>query len=175
MEKRVLVLTAWYFPYQILGWQDAITQLYTGDTKRVVDYNEVISTSSVDWPMPAVTRLVDPKSSPQNKKGKFSRFNVFTRDRFRCQYCNERKVMSELTYDHVTPRARGGQTVWTNIVTACTRCNSRKGQMTCDEAGMFPRNRPVKPKRLPMVPPIRDLNRAPAEWHDWLRPYLQPA
>ncbi len=170
MEHRTLVLTNWFFPYQILSWQDAVTQIYTGDATVVAEYDDELRGASVIWKYPAVVRLTS-KFKPK-RKTKFSRFNVFTRDRFTCQYCFQRKRMSELTYDHMVPRKRGGQTKWDNIVTACKPCNSLKGSKTCDEAGMFPRVLPVRPKSLPLVSPVRDLSRAPAEWHDFVRPYL---
>jgi 5-methylcytosine-specific restriction endonuclease McrA len=170
MEHRTLVLTKWFFPYQILGWQDAITQVYTGDAVVVAEYGDEVRSPSVTWLCPAVIRLTT--NVRPTRKAKFSRFNVFTRDHFTCQYCGKQKKMAELTYDHMIPRKRGGRTVWDNIVTACKPCNSRKGSKTCDEVGMFPKNLPVKPKSLPLVPPIRDLSRAPEEWHDYVKPFL---
>lgn len=170
MEHRVLVLTSWYFPYQILSWQDAVTQVFTGDAQVVAEYDEEISSPSVTWKCPAVIRLT--KKVRPNRKAKFSRFNVFTRDNFTCQYCGQRKRMSDLTYDHLIPRKRGGRTVWENIVTACRPCNSRKGSKTCDEVGMFPRSKPVRPPHLPLVPPVRDLSHAPEEWVPFVEPYL---
>lgn len=173
MEHRTLVLTNWFFPYQILGWQDAVTQVYTGDAVVVAEYDHDLASPSVVWKCPAVVRLT--KKVRPTRKAKFSRFNVFTRDSFTCQYCGEKKPMSKLTYDHMIPRKRGGRTTWTNIVTACVPCNSKKGSKTCDEVGMFPRNKPFKPKSLPLVPPVRDLSRAPEEWVPFVEPYLSPA
>ena len=170
MEHKTLVLTNWFFPYQILGWRDAIIQVYTETSSVVAEYDEEVRSPSVVWKVPAVVRL-RPDIKPR-RKVKFSRFNVFTRDNFTCQYCGVKKVMRELTFDHMVPRKRGGQTRWSNIVTACTTCNSTKGSLTCDEAGMFPRRRPSRPKSLPLVSPVRDLEWAPEEWHDFVRPYL---
>jgi 5-methylcytosine-specific restriction endonuclease McrA len=103
---------------------------------------------------------------PQSmKRGvKFSRQNVYQRDKYCCQYCGERKPLSQLSYDHVVPRAAGGRTVWENIVTACRTCNSRKDSQTCDEAGMWPLHRPVRPKALPLSSPLIDPEKAPEEW-----------
>ena len=170
MERRVLVLTAWFFPYQILRWQDAVRLIYVGSATVVAEYDEALCSPSVTWQMPAVIRL-RPEVEPK-RKIKFSRMNVFTRDRFRCQYCGQRKKMRELTFDHLIPRKCGGATKWENIVTACVPCNARKGCRTTDEAGMFPRRQPVRPKMLPLVSPVRDLEHAPAEWHAFVRPYL---
>jgi 5-methylcytosine-specific restriction endonuclease McrA len=167
MQRHVLVLTSWYFPYQVIPWQAAITQLYLGKAERLADYAEEVRSPSITMKMPAVVRLR--RDLGKRKRGiKFSRFNVYTRDDFRCQYCGERKPMRELTFDHVVPRAHGGSTTWDNIVTACKPCNSAKGRRSCDEAGMFPRREPVRPKTLPLHSPVGDPDRAPTEWLPFL-------
>lgn len=61
-----------------------------------------------------------------SSRSKRARFNVFLRDRFRCQCCGELHLRGELTFDRVVPRADAGQTRWTNIVAACSPCNTRK-------------------------------------------------
>lgn len=171
MEKRVLVLTNYFFPIQILRWQDAVRLICLDAVTVVAEYDEEIRSPSVTWKTPAVVRLR--RSVTPKKRGiKFSRFNVYTRDKFCCQYCGDRRKQRELTYDHVVPRASGGRTTWENIVTACRPCNNHKGRRTCDDVGMWPLKTPVRPKSLPHVSPIADLECAPEEWHDYLRPYL---
>jgi len=81
---------------------------------------------------------------------KFSRINVYLRDDFTCGYCGRRLPMSQLTYDHVLPRARGGRTDWENILTACTGCNAKKGARTPAESGMRPLRQPFRPTSLPL-------------------------
>ena len=66
----------------------------------------------------------------------FTRFNVFLRDRFCCQYCNGDFATNELTFDHVVPKSRGGRTSWQNVVTACLHCNVKKGSRTPQQAHM---------------------------------------
>jgi len=167
MEKRVLVLTSWYFPYQIVRWQDAVTGIYREAFDVIAEYDDEIRSPSVVWKVPAVIRIKK-KLSKSKKDAKFSRFNVYVRDNFQCQYCHKKFSMRQLTFDHVTPRACGGRTEWTNIVTACKMCNSTKGKKTCDEAGMFPRNRPIKPKSLPLVSAIGFVEDPPDEWLPFL-------
>jgi 5-methylcytosine-specific restriction endonuclease McrA len=75
----------------------------------------------------------------------FTRFNVFLRDRFCCQYCGQAHPTNMLTFDHLVPRSRGGFTTWENVVAACTVCNLAKGDRLCDECGMFPKRRPRQP------------------------------
>ena len=75
---------------------------------------------------------------PQNRRPPFTRFNVFLRDGFSCQYCGHSQPASDLTFDHVVPRSRGGRTSWDNVVAACTRCNLAKGNQLPRECGMRP-------------------------------------
>jgi 5-methylcytosine-specific restriction endonuclease McrA len=75
----------------------------------------------------------------------FTRFNVFLRDRFVCQYCGEDFPTHDLTFDHLVPRSRGGWTTWENVVTACSSCNLLKGSQLPEEASMFPLHRPIQP------------------------------
>ena len=145
--KRTLLLTSWFFPLKVIRWEDAITMLYLNKADTVVEYDEMVSSPSVSLAVPAVMRLR--RKLAKIKRGvKFSRVNVFTRDGFRCQYCNHKKPFSQLTYDHVIPRARGGRTEWTNIVTACRPCNHKKGSRTTDETGAA---LPADPQRLAAV------------------------
>lgn len=167
MEARTLLLTAWYFPIKILRWEDAVKMIYEQLVDTVAEYDETISSPSVTWQLPAVVRLR--KNTRKTKLGvKFSRVNVYTRDKFTCQYCRKKCPMRALSYDHVVPRSAGGKTVWENIVTACKTCNSIKDNKTCDNAGMWPLHAPRRPKTLPMTSPVIDIDQAPEEW----RPFL---
>lgn len=76
---------------------------------------------------------------------RFNRRNIFMRDHYTCQYCNAQPGEDDLTIDHVMPRSRGGRTTWENVVLACTRCNTRKGNRLPDECGMHPIRPPKKP------------------------------
>lgn len=167
MTKRTLLLTSWYFPHKIIAWEDAVTMLFLGKADAVVDYEETVSSPSTTIAVPAVMRLR--KSFHRRKQVvRFSRMNVFTRDGFRCQYCGQKFAMNKLTFDHVTPRAAGGRTEWSNIVTACRPCNARKGCRTPDRSGMFPLEAPRRPKSLPLTGPRVDASQAPQEWLDFL-------
>lgn len=91
-----------------------------------------------------------------------------TRDRFSCQYCGNRLKGSELNYDHVVPRAKGGRTVWENIVTSCYPCNSKKANRTPEEAGLQLLSAPARPRTLPLNGPVIDLSDSPVEWAPYL-------
>jgi len=84
------------------------------------------------------------------KEVKFTRRNVFLRDKFVCQYCGGKFSEDELNLDHVVPRDKGGRTTWENIVTSCLRCNTRKANHLPHEANMFPLKRPKAPRWRPM-------------------------
>ncbi|MEY4244827.1 MAG: hypothetical protein RLZZ245_2412 [Verrucomicrobiota bacterium] len=81
---------------------------------------------------------------------KFTRRNVFLRDRFTCQYCVKVLPEAQLNLDHVLPRDKGGRTTWDNIVTSCFRCNTRKGNKLPHEANMHPRSQPFAPRWRPL-------------------------
>lgn len=166
-HQRCLLLTPWYFPHKIIRWQDAVCLLYLGKAESVVDYAAEVRSPSTSIALPAVLRLKKPLRSM--KRGvKFSRVNVYARDDFRCQYCGDRFSFGELSYDHVVPRSAGGRTDWDNIVTCCRPCNARKADRTCDESGMWPRRRPVRPKALPLTGPRFDRSSSPPEWEPFL-------
>jgi 5-methylcytosine-specific restriction endonuclease McrA len=81
---------------------------------------------------------------------KFTRRNVFLRDKFTCQYCAKVLPETQLNLDHVTPRDKGGRTTWENIVTSCFRCNTRKANKMPQEANMHPQSKPFAPRWRPL-------------------------
>jgi 5-methylcytosine-specific restriction endonuclease McrA len=93
--------------------------------------------------LPSVIALKD--YVPSARRPAFTRFNVFLRDSFCCQYCGKPFPTHDLTFDHVIPRSRGGRTSWTNVVTACSCCNLRKGSDMPRECDMFPMTAPYQP------------------------------
>ncbi len=84
--------------------------------------------------------VVENDDIPSARRPAFTQFNVFLRDAFVCQYCGERCPATDLTFDHLVPRSRGGRTTWENVVTACGECNLRKGSRLPRECAMFPRS-----------------------------------
>lgn len=169
---RTLVLDQGYQPQQIVSWQRAVSLLYVGKADLVEEYEHVIRSVSLAMNMPSVVRMRKRHKRPKQHV-KFSRLNVFLRDGFRCQYCGERGAMSDLTYDHVFPRSRGGATSWENIVTACRDCNFSKANRTPEEAGMKLRKVPVRPKRLPHGTVHVHVDRTPETWRSWIPKHAQ--
>ena len=164
---QTLMLTPWMQPHKIISWQRAVVLAYVQKVEVIESWDEELRAPSFSMKAPAVVRLK--KGSVSTKQSvRFSRINVFTRDKFRCLYCGERKMLKQLNYDHVIPRVRGGKTVWENIVTSCYACNDRKGSRTPEEAGMKLLRKPLKPDTLPVVPPIRlDEGDLPELWQPY--------
>src|SRR5262245_35217699 len=129
-----------YYPLSLWSWQDAIKAVFLERVNIVEEYDQAVHSPSLEMKLPSVVSLktfVKPSTHPA-----FTRFNVFLRDRFSCQYCGSRQ---DLTFDHLLPRSRGGHTTWNNVVAACSDCNLRKGSMTPSEARMFPSQMPFQP------------------------------
>jgi 5-methylcytosine-specific restriction endonuclease McrA len=101
---------------------------------------------------------------------KFSRKNIYLRDDFTCQYCGKKFTdVSKLTFDHVTPKCRGGKTVWENIVASCFTCNNRKkGCLTVEQAGMKLIKIPEQPKFLGSWAVPLSIPHTPEQWKSYL-------
>ncbi len=129
-----------YYPLSLWSWQDTIKAVFLERVNIVANYDRLVHSPSFEMKLPSVVSLktfVKPSTHPA-----FTRFNVFLRDRFSCQYCGDRE---DLTFDHLLPRSRGGHTTWINVVTACSDCNLRKGNLTPTEAKMWPSQMPFQP------------------------------
>lgn len=165
--SRVLVLTSAFFPHRVASFEQAVTLLYNEPPKAEVVQatDEVIHPSGIR--MPSVIRLLDPVVG-QKRSVKFSRMNVYARDKWRCSYCLAPKRAKELNYDHVVPRHLGGRTCWENVVASCYRCNTRKANRTPEQAGMLLRQKPHRPTSLPVTPPRFDRRDLPPEWANWI-------
>lgn len=123
-----------YFPLSLWSWQEAVKAVFSGRVNVVAEYERDIRSPSLSFRLPSVISLKD--YAPTARKPAFTRFNVFLRDHFSCQYCGTRFAVHDLTFDHVIPRSRGGLTEWLNVVAACGACNLRKANRTPAEAGM---------------------------------------
>lgn len=135
-----------YYPLSLWAWQDAIKAVFLERVNIVSEYDVAVRSPSFSMRLPSVVSLksfVKPARHPA-----FTRFNVFLRDGFRCQYCGDG---DDLTFDHLIPRALGGQTTWENVVAACSTCNLRKG-------GQHPRDARMWPAQTPFQPTVTDLH-----------------
>jgi 5-methylcytosine-specific restriction endonuclease McrA len=129
-----------YYPLSLWSWQDAIKAVCLERVNIIALYDRVVHSPSFEMRLPSVLSLktyVKPSRYPA-----FTRFNVFLRDKFSCQYCG---VRDELTFDHLVPRSKGGLTEWENVVAACSPCNLKKGNLLPKEARLWPKQMPYRP------------------------------
>ncbi len=133
-----------YFPLSLWSWQDVIKAVYLKRVIVVEEYDKIVHSTTSQIRLPSVISLkeyIAPGAHPS-----FTRFNLFLRDRFTCQYCGFMAGNGrELTFDHVIPRRLGGRTSWQNITAACPACNLKKGGRTPQEAHMNIRTKPYRP------------------------------
>ncbi|WP_432450279.1 HNH endonuclease [Aliiroseovarius marinus] len=151
-----------YYPLSLWPWQEAVKAAVLDRVNILAEYDEVVRSPSLEIKIPSVVVLKD-YVKPQ-KRVAFTRFNLFLRDEFCCQYCGAR---GDLTFDHVVPRASGGVTSWENVVAACQRCNLKKGSKPLRRSGLSLR----KPARQPTAEELRNVGRKfpPGHLHDsWL-------
>ena len=109
----------------------------------VAEYEKKVHASTFSMKLPSVISLK--KFIALSKRIPFTRFNLFLRDHFKCQYCNIKFKASELTFDHVISRSRGGVSSWENVVSSCFKCNNKKGSISYNEANMKLIKKPKKP------------------------------
>ena len=172
-NSPVLVLNAdyrplSYFPLSLWSWQDTVKAVFLDRVNVLSEYEHKIRSPSFEMRLPSVIALKE--FVLQSRRPAFTRFNVFLRDRFSCQYCAQQFRPEALTFDHLIPKSRGGKTTWENVVTACSKCNLRKGNLLPDIVKMHPINTPRPPtsfelqERGRMFPP----NHLHESWRDFL-------
>jgi 5-methylcytosine-specific restriction endonuclease McrA len=132
-----------YFPLSIWPWQDAVKAMVRDTVVVLAEHTRIVRSPSSEMRLPSVVVLKE--YVPASRTPAFTRFNVFLRDGWQCQYCGEEFKTKELTFDHVIPRSRGGRTSWSNVVAACQCCNTKKGSHMPDKIGMHPLVEPREP------------------------------
>jgi 5-methylcytosine-specific restriction endonuclease McrA len=151
---KTLVLNADYqplsvFPLSEWTWTDAVKALMLDRVTLVAEYDEFIPTPLHKIRYPSIIAVK--KYQQQSRAIAFNKHNLWLRDGGICQYCATTLTTYELTFDHVHPRSKGGETTWDNIVCACQPCNARKANKSCEEVKMFPRVWPRKPKAVELA------------------------
>mgnify|MGYP001396177272 CR=1 FL=1 len=166
--RHVLVLDPSFRPIEVVGWMKAMEILVSGKAIAVEEYDDVtIRSEKQSFRLPSVLKLI--KSYTKRRHVKFSRYNIFFRDKFQCQYCGSKPGTEELELEHVIPKCRrtpDSYKSWENIVTACTACNRKKNNRTPEEAGMRLRKQPVKPAWTPAMT-IRMRPSDPETWRSY--------
>ncbi len=167
MNAEVLVLNASYEPLHVVSTRRAILLLLKEKAELVEATDQCIRAASAAFPRPLVIRLRQYIKLPRNLSLPLTRRLVYARDQYTCQYCGGHFGAANLTLDHVTPKSRGGQKTWENIVTACKRCNQLKGNRTPDEAHMRLRRPPYRPRYVALVW-LKSPERRPSAWEKYI-------
>ena len=139
-----------YYPLSLWSWQEAVKASYLDRVDILARYDQVVRSPQIEIRIPSVVVLRD-YVKPQSRVA-FTRFNLFLRDEFRCQYCG---ASDDLTFDHVLPRSKGGLTSWENVVAACSPCNLRKAAKSLEISGM----QLLKPAHKPDAAQLHNLGR----------------
>jgi 5-methylcytosine-specific restriction endonuclease McrA len=171
LAQNVLVLNRLWQAVNICTVRRALTLLFLGHAQVVLPKEKEFKTFDFDtWRsfsdgcpeeesihsisfkvrVPKVILLLVYSRMPK-KEVKFTRHNIFERDRNTCQYCGEVFERHDLNLDHVVPRDQGGPTLWENIVCSCVECNTHKGNRTPQQAGMKLIRKPKRPKWQPLL------------------------
>ncbi len=183
VSSSVLVLNRSFFPIHMTSVKRAFCMLYTGAAKAVNEQYEILDFDN--WSaltatkndetiglvgrvikIPRVIIIIAYDRLPK-KHVRFSRLNIFARDKRTCQYCGKVFLRSGLNLDHVIPRHRGGTSNWENVVCCCVACNKAKGGRTPSEAGM----KLLRPPRKPAWTPIFHGANPGVRYEQW-RPFL---
>lgn len=134
-----------YLPLSAIQWKEAITYMWLDKVEVLEWYDDwIVRSASWETKVPSVIMLKD--FMRRRRRPRFSKTNLYIRDLYTCQYCDNEFSRNNLTLDHVRPLSLGGKTRWDNIVAACQRCNSEKGNKM-----------KMKPKRPPYEPDYYEL------------------
>lgn len=164
MDQKVLILNQDFSAFALCSIQKAFILIY-------LDKAELVHRSETGWlrsinqtfPIPSIIRLQHYVQVPYRGIA-LSRHNVMKRDAFQCLYCGSTK---NLTLDHMVPKSRGGDSSWTNLVTACMRCNTRKGNRTPEEAGLTLKQKPKRPSLAAFL--VANAGVLDQTWHTYLK------
>lgn len=143
MDLPVLVLNANYAPLNVCSTRRALSLYLSGKAEMLLNGRGYIHTVRKRFPRPSVIRLGYMVKRPRPHV-RLTKREIFRRDHFTCQYCGARTT--PLTIDHVIPRHMGGGHTWENMVTACPRCNLKKGGRTLAQAHMHLQKQPAEPR-----------------------------
>lgn len=138
LTSRVLLLNFSYEPLGTVGVARAMCMMFRGAVfVEEYDGDNVLHSPKQVWRVPSVIRLRSYINVRRRRQASaMKRMRIYIRDKFRCQYCGDKRGAAEMTLDHITPRAQGGESTPENLVSACIECNQRKGNRTPEQARM---------------------------------------
>ena len=162
-ESKVLVLNQDYRPLTVCTVSRAFLLIYLGKADMLeYDADQKLRSISRSYALPVVIRIKKYAQVPYHGVV-LTRNNLFKRDNCECQYCGSSE---DLTLDHLIPRSKGGPTTWKNLVTACKHCNSKKGDLSIEEAGLTLARMPFKPSYVMFLK--SNFGRMRKEWGPYL-------
>ncbi|HXE60871.1 MAG TPA: HNH endonuclease [Gemmatimonadaceae bacterium] len=169
MVVGCLALNASFEPLTMVPMRRALRLVLDGKAEIIeADVGRYVHSERLTLPRPAVIRLVRFIHVPRRFRRQVTNTFLFARDRYRCQYCGrtsaELRPRESLTRDHLIPMSRGGTNDWTNVVTACSPCNTRKGNRMPEEIGMHPLTAPVEPHFVHLSWAVRRLTPAQSKY-----------
>jgi len=167
MNEAVLLLNSTYEPLNVINVKRALRLVMGGKASSVEAESSAIHSISSSFPLPHVVKMAYYVRRPIQRV-KFSKRTVLARDGYTCQYCGVQT--RDLTLDHVLPKMLGGETIWTNVVAACRRCNGAKGGRTLKDSGYILYRIPKEPRFLPYLRLVR--NSYQKTWDKYL--FLDP-
>jgi len=164
-----LALNASFEPLTMVPMRRALRLVIDGKAEIVeADHDRVVRSERLTMPRPAVIRLTKFIHVPRRFRRQVTNTFLFARDRYRCQYCGrtqaELRPRESLTRDHLVPLSRGGTNDWSNVVTACSPCNTRKSNRLPSEIGMHPMTHPVEPHFVHLSWAVRRLTPTQARY-----------
>ncbi len=164
-----LALNASFEPLTMVPMRRALRLVIDGKAEIVeAEQDRVVRSERLTMPRPAVIRLTRFIHVPRRFRRQVTNTFLFARDRYQCQYCGraaaELRLREALTRDHVIPISRGGSNDWTNVVTACSACNTRKGNRLPHEIGMQPLTHPVEPHFVHLSWAVRRLTQTQSRY-----------
>jgi 5-methylcytosine-specific restriction endonuclease McrA len=185
-------------PFELMHWHDAVRGVINERLNVISHYDIVVRSPSMEVRLPSI--VMNRGYIDLDVPAAFNRWNVLLAHEFNCGYCSgpasnkdgnhetavyhgsgmasksprskTRFQASDLTFDHVIPRSRGGATNWLNIVPACRRCNEMKANRTPSEARMALRFKPYVPTRARLntlaLIHVVDRDHLHQSWQDYL-------
>ncbi len=163
MSSKVLVLNQDFRALTICSMERAFILVFMRKAELVRDVEgEELRTVTEIYPKPSIIRLSKYIHVPY-RNVELTRYNVFKRDGNACAYCGSKL---NLTLDHVIPKSKGGKTTWNNLVAACRKCNSKKGHLTPEEAGLVLTVKPHKPTFINFIK--KSFRSSKQDWMEYL-------
>jgi 5-methylcytosine-specific restriction endonuclease McrA len=169
MGRQSLVLNATYEPLGVISGRRAVVLVLSEKAVSVEDGENLVHSVSCSLAVPLVVRLTRYVRVPYRSGVPLTRRGVFARDGGRCVYCGN----AATSLDHVVPRCRGGEHVWENVVSACSRCNHLKADRDITTLGWRLRRQPREPTGAAWR--VLGTGRCDPAWERWLEPVGQTA